>query len=741
MPVIGYYDALFARSTASGLSLAAGAELVANAFLDGKPAKQGKRGNSAAERHAAFWHANFLKELPPEAWMQESIVLALARYFAQDCFACPSVLGHVAGIAPDAIRRSARYSGLVSRQGSPRLRELEVLAEAQPAEFAELVRVFGIFKQAREERVAVVNRLRQSLAELTPLELLAYASLYSFERILPAYLKATQKDDRLDADLQSSWDAIEAILTWKLATCRMADMQLDDTAIGLSLRRHLSPFLFPSQKEPPRHDLYVAFAGLIAAQVELAEFESRSADAFSYDDSIRFVRRGTVLEIDVIDADAKAAWHGENTKLARLHQYWLYRGMNALLGSPELLTRTSPKNADANQQALAKAMRTWLQLQEIYGVDPQVKTDSGLKVDVFDALKAIELMTAFYIEDFLLPYKQYLQEANHPWQALGQLALAGMARGENRMPLTWSERPSKIARIRPWTASTEYPQGQTAAAEAIVDFWTSDWKSLADRLRGADVDSGLQPRLQERPILKLGRHLFQLPWMMAMQNNSVAAINNLRRIGARRADQQAETRRIEQRLGKMFADRGFSVLVGHELRLRSTDDVKAGDIDLLCARDGCLLLLELKSTFFRRSGKDAWLHRTSTLRKAGLQLYRKVAAVRQALDADESLRHALGLDTHTTPAVTAWIIDTSIECDHQHFSGFLKVSLEEVVIALRDDRLFLDDPDGLFCGDQAHNRSFSSGSDESRKSLYPHGFSAGRFVDVVESEEVWRGAA
>lgn len=719
--------------------MAAAAVVVANAFLDGKPVKLGKQGNYAAERHAAFWRGQFIKELPPVAWLQEPMVLALARYFAQDFFACPSVLGHIADIAPEAIRRSARYSGLVSRQESPRLRELEVLADIQPAEFAEFVYIFGIFKQAREERVADVARFQQPLAALTPLELLAYASLYAFEHIVTAHLQTTQADEGLDAKLQSSWDAIEAILTWKLATCSMADMQLNDHVIGRSLRTHLSPFLFPSQQEPPRHDTYAAFAGLIAAQIELAEFDSRSADAFSYDDSIRFVRRGSVLEIDVVDEDAKAAWHSENTKLAHLHRYWLYRGINALVESPELVRQVSSKNLDANLQGLAKAMQTWLQLQEVYGVDVRVKTESGLQVNVFDALKSIELMTAFYIEDFLLPYQQHLQESSHPWQALGQLAFSGLARGENRMPVTWSEQPAKIARIRPWTASREHPQGQTAAAEAILDFWTSDWKALAKRLSGDGASAGLRPRLQERPILKMGRHLFQLPWMMAMQNNSVAAINNLRRIGARRGEAQDETRRIEQRLGEMFTGRGFSVLVGYELPAHSADEAGAGDIDLLCARDGYLLLLELKSTFFRRSGKDVWLHRTTTLRKAGLQLRRKVAAVRQALDADDTLKRALGLDTGTAPIVTAWIVDTSIECDHQHFSGFIKVSLEEVLIALRDDRHLLSDPAGLFQGGDASNdASLSDVSRDGPASLYPHGFSASCFVGVVESQAVWK---
>ena len=109
---------------------------------------------------------------------------------------------------------------------------------------------------------------------------------------------------------------------------------------------------------------------------------------------------------------------------------------------------------------------------------------------------------------------------------------------QNRLPITWSDKTAKIASITPWTVSADYPQGQERAAEAILEFWTSDWIALADQLRRGNAD--LRPRLQERSILKMGRHLFQLPWVMAVQNNSIAAVNNLRRLGARRADARDE---------------------------------------------------------------------------------------------------------------------------------------------------------------------------------------------------------
>ena len=150
----------------------------------------------------------------------------------------------------------------------------------------------------------------------------------------------------------------------------------------------------------------------------------------------------------------------------------------------------------------------------------------------------------------------------------------------------------------------------------------------------------------------------------------------------------------------------------------------------MCARDGYLLVLEVKSTYVRRSMKDAWLHRTTTLRKAGRQLQRKVAAVHQRLSSDAELNRALGLPGDAMPFVVGWIVDTSIECDRERFDGFLKISLEEVLIALRDERHLLRGLSGLLQGEEPSPPD----------SMYPAGFNAARFIDAVESGGVWDSA-
>jgi len=74
---------------------------------------------------------------------------------------------------------------------------------------------------------------------------------------------------------------------------------------------------------------------------------------------------------------------------------------------------------------------------------------------------------------------------------------------------------------------------------------------------------------------------------------------------------------------------------------------------------------------------------------------------------------------------------------HQRFGGFLKFSVEELIIALRDDRHLLNDPRGLLASNCGINEAQEAHASESGWSLYPDGFSAERFAEVIEMEGMW----
>jgi len=734
-----YYDDLFVRLIGDGVPQRIAVEQVATAYLDGKPLPVGKKKSTKKERDGLFWASAVVKGCPPDAWGGEAMSLALARYLGQEPVAADGLVTRVAREAPETLIRAVRHAGLVLNPHSPRRVELGQAASESEA-VAEICRVLDLFALVHRERVAALEAQKAQLAELSVFDLLIYASLYSFEVLVPRDFKVKALAPPSRVDLELAWDALGDLLAWKLAEANASSLKLTDDSIGRSIARHLRPVLFESGTASAGEALrnLSAFHALMDAQIELNEFISRSADAFSYDEGIRFERRGDRLEIVEMDPAARAAWQRDGLKLERLHGYWFHRALDTYVeqvaADPATWRIGRPENAEANRLAWLRALQAQLRLREAYGVADEVTSDSGDTVDLFRALLSLNLMSAFFQQDFLAAFAERLDASGDWIVALQRLAMDGLREGlQNRMPLTWSSRDSKVSNITGWTVTKSEPAGNPRMASAILDFWSYDMVATAERLQRNEP--GLQPHLFERPVLKFGATLVQLPWVVGMQNNSTAAINNLRRLGARRGQARDEARRIEAGIAGLFEKRGFGTLLNW-VPPRGADD--AGEVDLIAALDGHLFVIEVKSTFMRRSQRDAWLHATATLRKAGQQLRRKVEAVSLAIASDPGFRTMLGLAEGLIPTQQhVWIADTCIECDHQRFGGFLKVSVEELLIALRDDRHLLNDPGGLLAGRYGVDEVLEADASESGWTLYPDGFSVERFVEVIETEAVW----
>ncbi|MEZ5661439.1 MAG: hypothetical protein R3E83_23895 [Burkholderiaceae bacterium] len=188
------------------------------------------------------------------------------------------------------------------------------------------------------------------------------------------------------------------------------------------------------------------------------EFISRSSDAFDYDDGIRFERRGNRLEIVEVDPAARAAWQRDGLKLERLHGYWFHRALDTYVeqvaADPTTWKIGRPENAEANRLAWLRALQAQLRLREAYGVADEVTSDSGDTVDLF---------LAAFAERF---------DASGDWvAALQRLTMDGLREGlQNRMPLTWSSRDSKVSNIAGWTVTKSEPAGNPRMASAILDF-------------------------------------------------------------------------------------------------------------------------------------------------------------------------------------------------------------------------------------------------------------------------------
>jgi len=142
-----------------------------------------------------------------------------------------------------------------------------------------------------------------------------------------------------------------------------------------------------------------------------------------------------------------------------------------------------------------------------------------------------------------------------------------------------------------------------------------------------------------------------------------------------------------------------------------------------------VLVIEVKSTYRQNSLKEALQYKNNALRKAGSQIKRKTEAIAQLVSKDENFASLLGIKSASHCKVIGWIADTSLEFDHEYFSGYLKLSIEELHIALNDDVSLLMD---------IENIASSNGYDERVTSLYQEGFSAESFVKVIEQSKIWK---
>jgi hypothetical protein len=724
-----YYDKKFTNCLTSDKSKGEAAQVVIDAYLDNKPSGPKKKKVSPEERHQLFWHSEFWQLTPLEVYSSESFALALTRYFSQELVSNFTLLQVIASKSPLSVNNAVRYSALVLKPNSNKWQELQQLAESDANEFDELIAIIKLMHKEHEKLLMDLDQAQEELTSLTPLTCLIYISLFAFEYLLRAD-RGNDSGSPVNNDMEEAWSAFKNILAWKLESSDIKGFDLTENCIVETVKEHLIPFLFPSAEQNIHTHTYQKVSELIIKQIALNSFISQSVNAFCFDDSIAFKIEKGIVVIKDVDVPVKLAWQNNGHKLKLLDGYWFNRGVDELIASGIAEQQIGSKeNHEANQLAIIKTFSSKLRLVEVYGLNEYLTADSGLRVNLYEALLSLNLMSAFFSKDFIAPYQHYLSEEKSWLVAISRLAFEGMQQGENRFPITWSSKKDKVARIKAWTVNQNFPYGNQKAAEAIIDFWSHDLKFTAKKLQNEKSQAVLIPELYERPIFKFGKNIFQFPWMVAFQNNSTAALNNLRRIGASRTEARSETAAIELRLAETFKTRNFRVLLNYHPP--KTLDYDPGEIDIICALEGQIFVLEVKSTFLRSTKKDAWFHKTRTLRKAGQQIGRKVNAVKQALLNDEHFKASLGLDTcDIKPIVNGWIVDTSVEHDHELFSGYLKVSLEEIIIALRDDSQLLFNIGDFFEGQKMQG--------DPNFTLYPNGFTAKNFLNVIEQQQIWQ---
>lgn len=680
-------------------------------------------------KHDLFWNSHVISEVPNSLYKTEEFILALTTYFSQEAATNFQIIANVLVEAPETIVIAIRRSELVLNENHTKWDEIHKLAVQCPDILDDLIATSKVFQAAYRERLDSVRKNSEPFKLLSLFEFLSFSAAYSFSHLVEPAIDY----DGGAISTSSQVRALTNLVQWKLVHATARDFILNESVIIQSLTKYHIPLILPSdQNRVTANTLLMQFEELMRAQVELDEFISRSVHPFCFDDSLYFSIKNEKLQMEHVNGSSADNWVRNGNRKIMLRGYWFNMALDTFilsgLGDKQI---GSLENHERNQIAYVKALACELELVSVYGLSEFVTLDNGFKVDLFQALLSQELMVAFYIKDYVEAFYEEYTEVQNWEQAAGLVAMKGAAKGQNRFPITWSLWNEKVRSILGWTVSNDFPRGNINAAEAILAFWQLDMKKFSKQL--IDGLPIYHQQISEHPIIKIGNHCILLPWLMSTQITSLSSVNNLRRFGNQRKSLKDETTRIENQLGDAFEKKGFTVV--RNFTAGNPLGSGAGEIDLICVLDNIVIVIEVKSTFYRTTKKEVFYHRDKTLRKAGIQVRKKVDAVKNELKINTTFKHKLQVTTDS-PQIVGWIADTSTEFDHELFSGFTKVSIEELLIALADNAHYLCNQE------QTLSSSFESGEQGGfhsvESSLYDNGFSGDEFLRVIEQSLVWR---
>ena len=320
-------------------------------------------------------------------------------------------------------------------------------------------------------------------------------------------------------------------------------------------------------------------------------------------------------------------------------------------------------NLEANAIALSKAFGVKEQLKQIYGIE-YLKVDN-VHLDLFDVMMTLSLSQAHYLKDHIHKFEQFLSDSNFNLEALSKLMMHGFIIGENRMPMTFALENDKSKKMSSWITEGSNNQ-KLKQMKKILKFWSFDL-----------YDENDQSTYMQKPFYRIDDFIFQFPWLTAFQNLNTAMINYVRKLHKNRLELKSETDQIELNLAEKLDRIGFQVFCQYV-----PSEGNAGEIDLIAMYDNHVIVAEVKSTYIRSSIQEIYEYKKFVLNKASYQLDNKVEYIK---------RHFLSrhFEDINDVIIHSWIIDTTLEFDHEYFGNHLKVSLDEVIITSNCESEFM----------------------------------------------------
>lgn len=605
-----------------------------------------------------FWQSNFIKLLTVDEVRSENYILALSqyiRYTITDKNICINYLK----LDIQSFILAVRYSGIILNSEHDSWGILkEISQEFDSEELCGFIQTVTHLQLQYKHRLAVYEDIQNKL-NIGQITAMSFSSLYAYEYLVPNkdfFQLPYQFDPEEKNSAEVVWRAFDEIIK----TSRKNTKKLTEKSLALALKFKMIPFLLGEGMTSELQLQYDLFKKLVAIKVELINYKRNVLESFSFDSTVKYILKNESLSY-LNQRNVKDNWLEKHSLLLN---YWLIVGSQRLFDS-DYIYRILPTgdNLEANAIALSKAFGVKEQLKQIYGIE-YLKVDN-VYLDLFDVMMTLSLSQAHYLKDHIHKFEQFLSDSNFNLEALSKLMMHGFIIGENRMPMTFALENDKSKKMSSWITEGSNNQ-KLKQMKKILKFWSFDL-----------YDENDQSTYMQKPFYRIDDFIFQFPWLTAFQSLNTAMINYVRKLHKNRLELKSETDQIELNLAEKLDRIGFQVFCQYV-----PSEGNAGEIDLIAMYDNHVIVAEVKSTYIRSSIQEIYEYKKFVLNKASYQLDNKVEYVKRYFLS----RH---FEDINDVIIHSWIIDTTLEFDHEYFGNHLKVSLDEVIITSNCESEFM----------------------------------------------------
>lgn len=605
-----------------------------------------------------FWQSNFIKLLTVDEVRKENYILALSQYIRYT-ITDKNIYINYLKLDIQSFILAVRYSGIILNSEHDSWGILkEISQEFDSEELCGFIQTATHLQLQYKHRLAVYEDIQNKL-NISQITAMSFSSLYAYEYLVPNkdfFQLPYQFDPEEKNSAETVWKAFDEIVKFSKKNTK----KLTDQSIGLALKNKLMPFLIGEGMTPLLQEQYELYKKLVAIKIEIINYKRNVLESFSFDKQVNYELKNSEL-IYTNTKDKKDNWSEKNSLLI---SYWLGIGTKKLLNSDVIYSIINTgHNLEANAVALSKAFAVKEQLEQVYGIlDFSINQQ---KLDAYEIMITMTLSQAHYLKDHIEKFIGFLPHAESNLHALTELTMHGFVIGENRMPFTFARQEDKIKRMSSWVKGSSNTV-KKKKMEQILNFWTCD-------LYSEDHHS----TFQQKPFYKIDNLVFQFPWLTAFQNVNTMMINYVRKLHKNRLELKSETDNIELNLAEKFKNAGFNVFCQYQ-----PVDREVGEIDLIAICENHVIVVEVKSTYIKSSIQEIYEYRNFTLNKAAYQLSKKVEFVKNGF-LNQFFENLDDVKIHS------WIIDTTLEFDHEYFGDHLKVSLDEVIITSNCESEFM----------------------------------------------------